>query len=56
MRIAKLISVGSLATLNARLTFSEHHRVSGSGTTAECLVGEPTCQPISTITMPNHHS
>jgi hypothetical protein len=25
-----------------------------SGTTAECLVGEPTCQPISTITTPNH--
>ena len=24
------------------------------GTTAECLDGEPTCQPISTITMPNH--
>ena len=28
----------------------------GSGTTAECLVGEPTCQPISSNTTPNHPS
>ena len=55
MQIAKLIFVGSL-TSSLILAFSEHHRVSGSGTTAECLVGEPTCQSLSTITMPNHHS
>jgi hypothetical protein len=42
--------------INVPSIVSEHHQVSGSGTTAECLVGEPTCQPISTITMANHHS
>jgi hypothetical protein len=45
--------------------FARHHNCgsrggvcwfSGRGRQSECLVGEPTCQPISTITTPNHSS
>jgi hypothetical protein len=42
--------------VNVPLTVAEHPRVSGSGRKAECLVGEPTCQHLSTTTIPNHPS